>query len=168
MPVKKIVKQDNIPRLKSILSELKSKKIQVGIFGDDPHVLLYAGVNEFGCNITITPKMRVWLHANGLHVKDSTTEIHIPERSFIRKTANEKEDEISALLKTNLDLLLTFRMDITTFFNKLGEKLVEITKQTVQDTYSPENHPFTLQRKEGTHPLIDSSTMLNSITFKIV
>lgn len=167
MPVKKIIKQNNLPKLQNILAELKSKKIEVGIFKDTPFVCMYAGVSEFGMNINITPKMRAWLHTNGLHVKDSTTAIHIPERSFIRKTANEKEDEISILLETNLNLLLTFKIDINTFFNELGQKLVDITKQTVQDTYSPANHWFTLQRKEGTHPLINTGTLLDSITFKI-
>lgn len=167
MPVKKIIKQDNLPKLQNILAELKSKKIEVGIFGDDPYVLMYASVQEWGCDINISPKMRAWLHANGLHVKDSTTAIHIPQRSFIRKTANEKEDEISNILKANLDLLLTFKIDLNSFFDAIGKKLVEITKQTIQDTYSPPNHWFTLSRKEGTHPLIDTGTMLNSIDFRI-
>ncbi len=168
MPVKKIIRQNNLPKLENILEELKSKKIEVGIFTDTPFVCMYAGVSEFGMNINITPKMRAWLHANGLHVKDSTTAIHIPQRSFIRKTANEKDNEISTLLETNLNLLLTFKIDINIFFNELGQKLVDITKQTVLDTYSPPNHWFTLSRKNGTHPLIDSSTLLNSITYKIV
>ena len=112
MPIKKIIKQNNVPKLQSILEQLKSKRIEIGIFNDNPYVLMYSTVNEFGMNINITPKMRAWLHANGLHVKDSTTAIHIPQRSFIRKTANEKEDEISTLLETNLNLLLTFKIDL--------------------------------------------------------
>jgi hypothetical protein len=168
MPIKKIIKQNNVPKLQSILEQLKSKRIEIGIFNDNPYVLMYSTVNEFGMNINITPKMRAWLHANGLHVKDSTTAIHIPERSFIRKTANEKEDEMSILLETNLNLLLTFKIDINTFFNELGQKLVDITKQTVQDTYSPPNHPFSLSRKNGTHPLIDTGKLLESISYKII
>lgn len=168
MPVRKIIRQDNLSKLQNILAELKSKKIEVGIFNDDPQVLLYAGVNEFGCDIQISPKMRAWLHANGLHVKDSTTTIHIPQRSFIRKTANEKEDEISNTLKTNLNLLLTFKIDLNSFFNELGQKLVEITKQTIQDTYDPRNHPWTIERKGSSHPLIDTGRMLDQINFKII
>ncbi len=167
MPIKKIIKQNNVPKLQSILEQLKSKRIEIGIFNDNPYVLMYSTVNEFGMNINITPKMRAWLHANGLHVKDSTTAIHIPQRSFIRKTANEKEDEISTLLETNLNLLLTFKIDLNTFFNELGQKLVDITKQTVLDTYDPKNHPFTIQMKGSSHPLIDRGTMLNTISFKI-
>lgn len=42
-----------------------------------------AAVHEFGCVIKVTPKMRAYLHHNGLHLKKSTEYIHIPPRPFL-------------------------------------------------------------------------------------
>ncbi len=41
-------------------------------------------VQEFGCTIRVTPKMRAYLHYQGLHLKESTEFIHIPARPFLR------------------------------------------------------------------------------------
>ena len=39
---------------------------------------------EEGVRIKVTPKMRAYLHARGLHLKRSTTEIFIPGRPYIK------------------------------------------------------------------------------------
>ena len=38
--------------------------------------------------------MRAYLHHNGLHLKNSTTQIKIPERAFLRNGYDEKKDEV--------------------------------------------------------------------------
>ena len=43
-----------------------------------------AAVHEFGCTICVTPKMRAYLHYQGVHLKASTRYIHIPARPFLR------------------------------------------------------------------------------------
>ena len=43
-----------------------------------------AAVHEFGCTIGVTPKMRAYLHHQGIHLKASTQYIHIPARPFLR------------------------------------------------------------------------------------
>lgn len=50
-----------------------------------------AALHEYGCTIAVTPKMRGYLHSQGLHLKASTNFIHIPERSFLRATVNDPE-----------------------------------------------------------------------------
>ena len=50
-----------------------------------------AAVHEFGCTIKVTPKMRAYLHYNGLHLKDSTQYVNIPARSFIRPVLEDME-----------------------------------------------------------------------------
>lgn len=169
MKIKKIVKKDNMPKLMKILKEVGSKSIKIGIFGaDDSHILMIARVQEFGCDITITEKMRWWLHFNGLYVKDTTTEIHIPERSFIRKTYDEKKGKIDTIVKDSLNELITFKIDINTFYDRIGTYLVGLTQETLTEVDSPPNHPFTLRRKAPKdNPLIDSGRLRESITFKV-
>ena len=43
-----------------------------------------AAVHEFGCTIGVTPKMRAYLHHQGIHLRASTQYIHIPARPFLR------------------------------------------------------------------------------------
>ena len=43
-----------------------------------------AAVHEFGCTIGVTPKMRAYLHHQGVHLRASTQYIHIPARPFLR------------------------------------------------------------------------------------
>ena len=50
-----------------------------------------AAVHEFGCTIKVTPKMRAYLHYNGLHLKNSTQYIHIPARPFLSPVFKSKD-----------------------------------------------------------------------------
>ncbi len=43
-----------------------------------------AAVHEFGCTIPVTPKMRAYLHHQGIHLKTTTQYINIPARPYIR------------------------------------------------------------------------------------
>ena len=50
-----------------------------------------AAVHEFGCTIGVTPKMRAYLHHQGVHLRVSTQYIHIPARPFLRPVFQSKE-----------------------------------------------------------------------------
>ena len=50
-----------------------------------------AAVHEFGATITVTPKMRAYLHFNGLHLRKDTTHIYIPARPFLRSALQNQE-----------------------------------------------------------------------------
>ena len=50
-----------------------------------------AAVHEFGCTITVTPKMRAYLHYQGVHLKPSTQMIYIPARPFLRPILNSPD-----------------------------------------------------------------------------
>lgn len=80
MAVKWETKYDGLSEMGKSLKGLKGKSVEVGAL-QGGHAWL-AGIHEYGCRIRVTPKMRAFLHHQGLHLKDSTTEIVIPERSF--------------------------------------------------------------------------------------
>lgn len=50
-----------------------------------------AAVHEFGCTIKVTPKMRAYLHYQGIHLKASTQYITVPPRPYLRPTLNDPE-----------------------------------------------------------------------------
>lgn len=160
---------NNLEKLQRILEELKTKKVIIGIFGaNDSHILMIARVQEFGCDIQVTEKMRAYLHHRGLHLRKETTSIHIPERSFIRRTPQERQSEIDNVIKEGLNRLLTFEIDVTGFYNLVGQALVGITQEVLTSgSYEP-NHPFTIEQKGGkSTPLINTGRLRESITWKV-
>lgn len=160
---------NNLEKLQRILEELKTKKVIIGIFGaNDSHILMIARVQEFGCDINVTPKMRAYLHYQGLHLRKETTSIHIPERSFIRRTSQEKQDEINNIIQDGLNKVLTFEMDVTTFYNMIGQALVGLTQEVLTSGNYQPNSSFTIQQKGGkATPLINTGRLRQSITWKV-
>ena len=59
--------------------------VKAGILGDATQakiggasIAAYAVYNEFGATIRVTPKMRAYMHYNGVHLKSETTVITYP------------------------------------------------------------------------------------------
>ena len=61
---------------------IDANNVFVGVKKGKEHNI--AAVHEFGCTISVTPKMRAYLHHQGIHLKASTQYIHIPARPFLR------------------------------------------------------------------------------------
>lgn len=72
-------KINKIPYVSATTKAIQGRKVQVGAASSDAWL---AGIHEYGCTIPVTEKMRAYLHGQGLHLKESTTHIRIPERSF--------------------------------------------------------------------------------------
>lgn len=165
----KIKDKNNIPKLLKVLEDLDSNKIEVGIFGsDDSTVLMIATVQEFGCKIDVTPKMRAYLHSQGLHLKASTTQINIPERSFIRSGFDEQKKKYEERAAKLLDKVLHFELPVQTFMETLGKYIAGQLQEYLTDVRMPPNHPFTAAQKESTNPLIDSGRMRQAIKHRVV
>ncbi len=61
-----------------------------------------AAVQEFGATIKVTPRMRAFLHAKGLHLKPSTKAIVIPPRPYIRPAWEEGRQDIEAIFRDEI------------------------------------------------------------------
>lgn len=120
-----------------------------------------------GCRIAITPKMRKWLHANGLHVRDSTTEIVIPERSFLRNGFDSNKDRIMKDTKILLSLTVNGRISGDDVLKQCGAWLRDAIKDYAVDLRKPENHPFTVDRKNSSNPLVSTGDMIDHIEYEI-
>ena len=165
----KVKDENNIPKLLKVLDELESNKIEIGIFGsDDSTVLMIATVQEFGCKIDVTPKMRAYLHSQGLHLKASTTQINIPERSFIRSGFDEQKDKYEKRAAKMLDKVLHLELPVDAFFNTLGEYITGQLQDYLTDVRTPPNHPFTTAQKGSSNPLMSSGRMRQAIKHRVV
>ena len=155
-------------RLVKELNAIKGKRIIVGIFGEEgTDILIIASVNEFGTTITVTPKMRAFLHGQGLHLRNSTTSINIPERSYIRSGYDNRKDSIIAFAQNRLIELYNFRITAEQYLNGLGEYITGQIRDYMTSLTTPPNHPYTIQKKKSSNPLIDTGRLRQSITYKI-
>jgi hypothetical protein len=58
-----------------------------------------AAAQEFGATIKVTPRMRAFLHAKGLHLKPSTKAIVIPPRPYVRPAWDEGKPEVEQIFR---------------------------------------------------------------------
>jgi phage gpG-like protein len=154
------------------LKELNGARVRVGIVGEsDSKLLTYAAVNEYGANIKITPKMRNFLHWIGIHVKNETTHIIIPERSYIRATFDNKKvfDKLKKKIQPLLKSVLNGGNEASDILDFIGLQLTSDVKQTIANMKEPVNHPVTIKRKgEGKGLLVDSGRLTNAISYEVV
>ncbi|WP_051302786.1 hypothetical protein [Salibacterium aidingense] len=67
----RIKDNNNVPQILRVIKELSSKRVEVGVFGDDDsHLLMIARVHEYGTNIEVTDKMRGWFAYQGYPLKE--------------------------------------------------------------------------------------------------
>lgn len=90
--------------LASITMKLENNMLFVGVLrqakNDQGESLAnLAEIHEFGVEIPVTPKMRKYLHAAGLHLKATTTVIKIPARPTFQPILESEADEIVKILE---------------------------------------------------------------------
>jgi len=158
------VRINRLPEMQARIEHINGKVIRVGVLGEQAWL---AAIHEYGCHIRITPKMRAWLHRNGLHVKDSTTEIVIPERSFLRSGFNECYPKAVDKAERILPLVLDGRMSEEQLFEVIGTLVRDGIKDYAVELNSPPNHSFTVDRKGSSNPLVDTGDLIGSIEFKV-
>lgn len=161
----KTVKND-FPKMEQSTKILNNRGVNVGHLDGGEQAWL-AGIHEYGCKIEVTPKMRIWLHAHGLHLKPSTTTINIPERSFLRSGYDKHHKEVidkcekalaSALAKGNID----------DFLETVGQLLRDKIVDYGRELSTPPKHPFSLEMNPGKgNPLIITGDMLEALTFEV-
>ena len=163
MGVKITTVKNFFPQTEKSLKALNGKKVQVGVFGGEQAWL--AGIHEYGVNIKVTDKMRKFLNANGLHLKKSTTVIHIPERSFLRSGYDESIDEV---IKEAERLLSLQNIDSYKILDNIGRRLAEAIKDYAVELSEPPKHPFTLEMEGNkSNPLVNTGEMINSISYRV-
>jgi len=141
---------NNISRLKDVLKELKNYSVEIGIFGSDEYVMV-ASVHEFGATI-----------------RRGGGSITIPERSFLRTTFDEKNEEWVNFFKSQLKQVLGLQMDVQTLFNRLGARMVGDVQKKITDLDAPPNAPSTIIKKGSSNPLIDTGGLRMRVTYRVV
>jgi hypothetical protein len=93
----------------------------------------------------------------------------IPSRPFIRGTYNEKQSDIQKFIDESLAMVFSFKIDVRTFFNRVGQYLTQLTQMYLTDLKEPAKSQITITANGGKeNPLIDSGRMRESITWQLV
>jgi len=110
--------------------------------------------------------MRVFLHAQGFHLKDSTKYIRIPERSFLRNGHDENTDKVMKQTERAISQVIDGKMSVDDMLDLCGEQFATAIKTYMRNLSGPGNHPYTVDRKGSGNPLIDTGGLVESITWE--
>jgi len=124
---------------------VRDHKIEVGLFGEDGHMLMIATVHEFGA-----------------------PQVNIPERSFMRTTIDEKDSEISRMIDIQIGKVIDREISGEAALGRIGEYVKNLIQRRITDISRPPNKPGTIAQKGSSNPLIDTGRMRASITWRIV
>ncbi|UYT83923.1 hypothetical protein [Priestia megaterium] len=191
------IKNDNFDKLIKALEELDRYSVEVGIFAsDDSFYAMIANVHEYG--ITIKPKKQFLTiptkEADGRKASDIpglfkpkgknilavqegdklivmfflVKSVTIPERSFVRSTFDEKNDEWLQFMEKLIDKLLAFEIDAKTLFNRVGAKAAADIQEKITTLRSPGNSPATIANKGSSNPLVDTGGLRARVTWRVV
>lgn len=166
MGVKVKTIRDDFYKLEKRMESLNGKSVDVGVLAAGEMGWL-AGIHEYGCKIKVTDKMRKYLHSQGLHLKDSTTHITIPERSFLRNGFDEHHEEVLNKAEKALGAVIHNEMAEDQFLKMVGLLLKSKIQTYARNLDTPPNHPYTIEQKGSSNPLIDTGHMVDHISFKV-
>ena len=183
----------NFKALKNLAKEMaKEYNIKVGLIAskggndtvsDNLDLAGLGAVQEFGCEINVTPKMRGYLaKALDIHLRKNTTKINIPARSWLQAPMQRTEDLLKSIKnKTQLigeeiklqEMIIKEYGDLgilDELAHAVGVSAVELIKKGF-DTggfgeWQP-NSPATVRAKGSAKPLIDEGYLKSKISYEV-
>lgn len=145
--IKAVLKVKDTGELARVLKTLRDADraaVHVGVLAVNEDVALRATVNEFG-----------------------SPEKNIPERSFLRKTFDEKRTPLRDVQKRALSRVIAGKITVEEGLSIIGQWFQREVQRTITDTYSPPNAPSTIAKKGSSHPLIDTGEMRQAIAYEV-
>lgn len=159
--------KDDFYKMGKRFESLNGTSVDVGVL-EGEHAWL-ASIHEYGCRIRVTEKMRAFLHSKGFHLKDSTTEIVIPERSFLRAGFDKHHESVVKSVNRMLPAVIHGEMSEAQFFQQFGDLFSNQIYEYAMDLKTPPKHPFTLEQDPAhNNPLVGATgSMTDGITYKV-
>ncbi|MGX7417806.1 hypothetical protein ACWOFR_03270 [Carnobacterium gallinarum] len=94
--------------------------------------------------------------------------VTIPERSFLRSTFDEKEEEWQKFFSKQIDDLIKSASSADSIYERLGAKAASDVQKKIKSISSPSNSPTTVASKGTNNPLINTGRLRQSVTWKVV
>ncbi|WP_426353670.1 hypothetical protein [Exiguobacterium sp. R-39] len=159
--------RNRLPQAISAADSFDGKRIRVGYFGEGFTQML-ADVHEFGCNIPVTDKMRGFFRYKfGISLKNTTTVIRIPERSFIRAGWDQHGPGIVRKYNQLIGAAILNGVSPEALLSALALEAQGKLQEFARDLQAPANVGLTVDQKGSSNPLVDSGNMIQSMEHKI-
>jgi hypothetical protein len=93
----------------------------------------------------------------------------IPERSFIRRTFQEKQSETAAVISKLARQVITDGMPVERALNRLGAwGAAQVKNMITRGSIRPPLMPSTIARKGSNRPLIDTGRLVGALIWEVV
>jgi hypothetical protein len=96
-----------------------------------------------------------------------TQDGRIPERSFLRSTADEKRKEVNSIIDSGLNDIIKQKTTVQKLLDKIGIFGKGATQQKITDISSPPNKSGTISKKGSSNPLVDQGFMRQSVGYEV-
>lgn len=154
----KLVRDDNdLLEVIERIDTLRGTKIRFGILGSG-----LGGHKKKGKGNKLTVVEIAAVHEYG------SSSVGIPERSFMRKTFDDKKDEINSTVDEFFGRYVMGEISYDAAVNGVGEFVKGLIQATIRDISSPALKAITIQLKGSSQPLVDSGQLLDSIEYEVV
>lgn len=94
--------------------------------------------------------------------------VNIPERSFIRSTFDEKNDEWMEFLERQIEKVCELEIDAKEVFKRLGGRIAADIQKKMVEIRTPKNTALTIANKGSSNPLVDTGKLKEKVTWKVV
>lgn len=91
----------------------------------------------------------------------------IPERPFIRTTADENADKYAKRMKKEVTAIFEQKSTVERSLERVGLLAQGHVRKKIKAIKSPPNTSKTIKAKGSSNPLIDTSAMLKSIDYEV-
>jgi hypothetical protein len=95
------------------------------------------------------------------------TKTGIPERPFIRATADEKRDNYKVYLQKKIIDVFKGTASFKSTLEKTGMLAQGHVRKKIKTLETPPNAPSTIKKKGSSNPLIDEGFLLRSIDYEV-
>jgi len=166
----KVRDKSRIPNILRVIARINQREARVGIFEDAPRLVQVAAANEFGVDQPVTPELHKLLRLLAREYGAPTDTLpkvgerfRIPERSFLRATADESEDTLREAATESITRMMRGELDA---YETLVETAKPIQQAVIErvargDGFEP-NDPFTVALKGHARPLIGRTGVLET------
>lgn len=139
----------------------------MGYFGNG-HTQMLAAVHEFGVDIPVTDKMRGFFRYKfGISLKQTTTVIRIPERSFLRAGWDEHGPAIAEKYQKLIGDAVLNGVPAEALLYALALETKGKLQDFARDLRNPANVGLTVEQKGSSNPLVDTGNMIGSMDHRI-
>lgn len=138
-------------RIKRELAKAKGAKVKIGLQADAGQhregridIVQLAAIHEFGA-----PRRG------------------IPERPFIRSTADEQRESMFRTTRAELDKIYTGRSDVAKSLSVMGQIMQDKIIAKINSGIPPPNRPGTIRKKGSSKTLVDTGQLKQSVRWQL-